>query len=818
MKISYSQRRGQANITEFDGVININSFEALKEVAKFDHVLAELGEWTDEKTGRKEFHHRADKCFICADVIGMDVDNSHSDNPADWFTPEILFQKLPRVKFAFIYSRNHMKEKDGKAPRPKFHLYFPLSRELKSAKEATGLKNKLMNCLPNIFDEACKDATRLFFGVENPDGGEINGKICIDDFLQNIGKTKESRATIPQGERNSKLYNYAVGYLMNFTLETALKKYDAKAAICEPPLERAEIEKIFSSAQKSDLVRARYLASDKIKESGDDLQHARNEFELEVQQITTDAKIISEAWKTAIKLIQKNIKEPRQSSRIEKIPLTSRHVENLLKENNITLRLNVVTQEYEVIGLPEDSEYTPEFYANLHEADKKRMGTLIIIDFLTPALKDRNYSFSEKNLKNIVTNIFLAHEYNPVAEMMRATAWDGEDRISKLCGILGIESNPLYCTYLKKWLIQGAAMAFNDKGRPYGNEFVLVLQGAQGIGKTSFFEVLALRPEWFNSGVIVDVFNKDSLIQLDQAFINEIGEYDQTQKKEQSALREVISRPISKYRLPYGESHISRIRRCIFGATVNAERFIMNADGGTRRDAVIKLTKDFHAEIRELSDDWIIQLWAQAFSLYCANTKGFRLTYEERQKQERLNADVVALLPGEQELDEWLDWSKPVDEWNLTTASQIIELTGLRTLTARKLGRALTRVAQRDKRVIIKRDRIRGTLYLLPPVLQLSNINAYGDIDDIDFSEKAESVSVGKVDVVNETNDLTVIKIHNELFNSYKKNRVKTDFQAFVRSFGTDTLSDLKGEEITYQEAEKLRADIIAYHERRIAA
>jgi len=97
MKISYSQRREQANRTDFDGVIDINSFEGLKEVTKFDHVLAELGEWTDEKTGRKESHHRADKCFICTDVIGMDIDNSHSDNPADWFTPENLSQKLPGV-------------------------------------------------------------------------------------------------------------------------------------------------------------------------------------------------------------------------------------------------------------------------------------------------------------------------------------------------------------------------------------------------------------------------------------------------------------------------------------------------------------------------------------------------------------------------------------------------------------------------------------------------------------------------------------------------------------------------------------------------
>ena len=830
MIIAYSQRQSEnkdtANITAFDGIININSFDGLKEVAQHDHVLAEIGEGTQKTTGQVERYHRADDCFIRADVIGMDVDNSHSDNSADWVTPEQLSEKLPGVKFAIIYSLNNMKEKDGKAARPKFHCYFFLSCEFNEAEKVKALKVRLMNYLPNIFDTKCKEATRLFFGVANPNGKFFDGDKRIDTFLNEakaetaktskaVRKFKELDGVIPVGERDNTLFNYALHYLMRYTPETARKKYDAKAATCAEPLESYQIEKCFRSAQNSDKVRARYLASEKIKEHDDDFQSAYYEYEDEVQSITTDGKIAVDAWRTAVELVQKNIKEPRASTYRKKIPLTSRHVEQFLKENNITARVNVITQEYEVIGLPEDSEYTPEFYAGLHEADKKNLGALILIDFLTPALKDRNYTFADKNLKSIVSNIFLAHEYNPVAEMMKNAEWDKRDRISELCKILGIESNPLYCTYLKKWLIQGAAMAFNDKGRPYGNEFVLVLQGAQGIGKTSFFEVLALKPEWFNSGVIVDVFNKDSLIQLDNAFINEIGEYDQTQSKEQSALRDVITRPISKYRLPYAEKHIDRIRRCCFGATVNADRFIMNADGGTRRDAVIKLTKDFHNEIRELTDDWVVQLWAQAYSLFCVNDRGFRLTYEERQAQEKLNADVTVLLPGEQELWEWLNWDTPIENWTLTSASQFIKLTGVK-FSARTIGKALARLVQKDNRIKVKRDRLRGNLYLLPPVMQLEQVFAYGNAE---IAEVPEIKSDMNTEATVDNNEAEIIKGHDVLLNLHKKDKCRISFKQFVECFDRQVLAELIGKkEMEYEESAKIKEAIIAYHEKRVAA
>jgi len=70
--------------------------------------------------------------FEYATAIAFDIDNSHSDNPADWTYPDDIARQLKKfgVKFLMSASRNHQLTKDGKAPRPKFHVYLLLSVHL----------------------------------------------------------------------------------------------------------------------------------------------------------------------------------------------------------------------------------------------------------------------------------------------------------------------------------------------------------------------------------------------------------------------------------------------------------------------------------------------------------------------------------------------------------------------------------------------------------------------------------------------------------------------------------------------------------------
>lgn len=135
--------------------VKVSSAENLRGVVMNDHVAA---------TYRN--NHRLIDDFIQSDCIMLDLDNDHSDDPAEWKTPDDVAAIFPRVEFYAVESRSHMKVKDGKAARPKHHYYFPINT-VTDIEEYRRLKGWILSIFP-YFDRNAKDSARFFFGVENP--------------------------------------------------------------------------------------------------------------------------------------------------------------------------------------------------------------------------------------------------------------------------------------------------------------------------------------------------------------------------------------------------------------------------------------------------------------------------------------------------------------------------------------------------------------------------------------------------------------------------------------------------------------------------
>ena len=68
--------------------------------------------------------YRSNGNFLRTDCLALDCDNDHSEDPAQWMTPEIILRLLPDVTAGFHFSRHHLLEKDGKPARPRFHCFF----------------------------------------------------------------------------------------------------------------------------------------------------------------------------------------------------------------------------------------------------------------------------------------------------------------------------------------------------------------------------------------------------------------------------------------------------------------------------------------------------------------------------------------------------------------------------------------------------------------------------------------------------------------------------------------------------------------------
>ena len=72
-------------------------------------------------------NYRGKDNFISSDCLPVDCDNDHSENPAEWITPDDVAQAFPNVTFFVHYSQHHNRVKDNKSARPRFIFCFRLS-------------------------------------------------------------------------------------------------------------------------------------------------------------------------------------------------------------------------------------------------------------------------------------------------------------------------------------------------------------------------------------------------------------------------------------------------------------------------------------------------------------------------------------------------------------------------------------------------------------------------------------------------------------------------------------------------------------------
>ena len=218
----------------------VTSVDELKETVKLDHVCAEY----------KNNYRSADN-FLKSDVIVMDCDNDHTENLDEWITPEALEERIPDVSYAIAPSRHNMLSKDGKAARPKFHVYFSIE-ELADAEEYVAIKRAIHAQFP-FFDDNALDAARFIYGS---DTGEViwhEGWLSIDEMLQNVPAptNRDLFNSIPEGRRNNTLSRFAGRVVKRYgSTGKAHEIFLEEAKKCEPPMDDEELTVIWNSAIK----------------------------------------------------------------------------------------------------------------------------------------------------------------------------------------------------------------------------------------------------------------------------------------------------------------------------------------------------------------------------------------------------------------------------------------------------------------------------------------------------------------------------------------------------------------------------------------
>ena len=246
MTLFHADVVGKAANCAYPHKVVVADTDALKCVIAHDHVCA---------TYKNNYRNIAN--FQMSDVVPMDIDNDHSDNPADWITEDKMDELFGSIDYVLVPSRHHMLPKDGKSARPRYHVYFPIEN-CTDADEYTAIKVALQKAY-SFFDDNALDAARFLFGATTDEVVWHEGWMLITDDLV-IEETPEEdeefndgvvSGPITKGSRNNTLSRFAGRVLKKYgECDKAHEVFLEQAERCDPPLEDSELNTIWFSALK----------------------------------------------------------------------------------------------------------------------------------------------------------------------------------------------------------------------------------------------------------------------------------------------------------------------------------------------------------------------------------------------------------------------------------------------------------------------------------------------------------------------------------------------------------------------------------------
>lgn len=377
--------------------------------------------------------------------------------------------------------------------------------------------------------------------------------------------------------------------------------------------------------------------------------------------------------------------------------LTTDVVRRLVTLLGIQIKLNDVTWHVELSGYPK-------------AWSRANAGNLLPVPLLDRLKLAGVKGTAKTTVADCLDVIAEENRFNPVTEMFEAAPWDSADRITELYDIWGV-TDSLSQTLIRKWLLQSVAMAYNDEYNPQGADGVLVLQGEQGIGKTSALRQLVPLPRMFKEGAKLDLRNKDTYMQALNSWICELGELDRTTSRDSAGLKAFLTQDMDEYRTPYAQNPVQRPRRTSFCGTVNPGEYLID-DTGNRRFWTVPVDHIDLDRLFAITNEWKIQIWAQMRQEYLTTPNAFRLTKEERQQLESVNTAYTRSLDFEDELRDMLNYDLPGEQWGEFTSAQVASRLEAKP-SANRLGRVLAKLTGEDGR--IKSRILNGRrLYRLP--------------------------------------------------------------------------------------------------------
>lgn len=586
------------------------------------------------KGGRRKKDCVIDRCGLTLDM--------------DYATPNII----ETIEILFSYHCWFYSTHKHKPDKPRLRLIIPLSRPV-SPDEYIAIGRRVAADIGiELFDDTTYEPSRLMYWPSTSSDGEfifheIKGELLDPDEVLSRYKDWRNTAEWPVSKRQQEIVQRETTKVSD-----PLEKNGTVGAFCRAYSIPDAIETFLGDVYKPSLMPDRFdyipadsqaglvVYDDKFAYShhATDPVHGRllNAFDLVRGHRFADMEekaSFGAMCELAISLdpVKILLSEERVSEAQAEFTLEDKDWRTLLKyqskskllENSVWNEMLILThdpnfagfaynelaQRVEVIGeLPWERPADNRFW---RDADTAQLKAVLDVRYL---------AFSSRNHDVCFTKTADDRRFHPIRNYLNnLPAWDGVPRIeSLLVRCLQAEDTPYVRAVTRKTLVAAVARIY----RP-GTKFdsVLVIDGVQGIGKSTLFKDLTGEEYYSETLSLTDMDDKSGAEKLQGFWVVEIGELAGMKKADIEKVKAFLSTSDDKYRPSYGKTVESHPRQCIIIASVNGERGYLRDITGNRRFWVVKAHQEEPVKRWQFTSEERDQIWAEAKMFYARGEK-----------------------------------------------------------------------------------------------------------------------------------------------------------------------------------------------------
>ena len=322
------------------------------------------------------------------------------------------------------------------------------------------------------------------------------------------------------------------------------------------------------------------------------------------------------SFPTSIKPAEEPTPVPRKLEQ-----LTSQELINFLRNLKQEIRFNTFSHSIEMDG--KVIKNIELFYLTLAELGYK-VPKEMAIDCLLKVAHENEYD---------PVKLYLDHCYNEIQptyiDRLASTYLRPQDQ--------NLKEPTIYDVMLKLTLINAVRRVYIPGCK---HDSATVLQGSQGIKKSSFWQTL-FGP--FFSDALGDISSKDDLLVLHRSWGMEWSEIDGvTSRKHAGTIKAFLSRSTDLLRVPYGKAVEEWPRRGIIVGSTNKESGLLIDDTGNRRFHIIPCTTiSIDLDSLQLERD---SIWSAAVHAF-KNKESHFLSFEQENQIEKENLGYMVDSP-----------------------------------------------------------------------------------------------------------------------------------------------------------------------------